>query len=530
MAKGTGPGISNIPCPGKFSSAFKYSSASHCVNHCPTISSALGISGPYATNIRRWSGLPASTPLIDPFAQLGVPTRQMSGQPQEQNAGETQVTGYQSPYFQPANTPMFRVLVFPGGTEIGLEINSALRWCKEVQLFSAGLAISNHASYVFAHHTEIPSIHKPGWLEALNELIVRQGINYVFPAYDDIIVALAENADRVRATIVTSPLETCLITRSKSQTYHALSDIVPVPRIYEPSVPIDRFPVFVKPDKGQGSQNTHLVHDNEQLATVLRRDATALVLEYLPGEEYTIDCFSDRDDGLLFCAGRERTRTRSGISMSSHIVSMPEFRDFAMAINRKLKFHGAWFFQLKKDTSSHLKLIEIGPRIAGTMALHRVLGVNFSLLSLYEQKRMPIRIMTNSLQVDIDRALVNRYHHNVFYTTVYVDLDDTLIFKGVVNTKLVAFLYQCINEGKKLMLLTRHTMDIKQTLLSYRLSGLFDEIVRVPPRPANKSQYIIEKNAILIDDSFSERYTSHTELGLPTFDCSMLEMLMDDRA
>jgi hypothetical protein len=453
----------------------------------------------------------------------------MSGRPQEWKNGETQVTEDLSPYFLPANGPMFRVLVFPGGTEIGLEINSALRWCKEVQLFSVGLAISNHASYVFAEHTVIPSIHESGWLEALNALIIRQGINYVFPAYDDVIVALAENADRIHATIVTSPLETCLITRSKSRTYHALHGIVPVPRVYDPSAPIERFPVFVKPDQGQGSQNTYLVHDKEQLSTFLRRDTTALVLEYLPGEEYTIDCFSDRDDGLLFCAGRERTRTRSGISMSSHIVSMPEFRDFAMAINKKLTFHGAWFFQLKKDTSGHLKLLEVGPRIAGTMALNRVLGINFSLLSLYEQKRLPIRIMTNSLQVDIDRALANRYHHNVTYATVYVDLDDTLIFKGAVNTNLVAFLYQCINKGKKLVLLTRHGMDLEQTLLHYRLSGLFDEIIRVPSRPVSKSHYIKEKNAILIDDSFSERYTSHADLGLSTFDCSMLEMLMDDR-
>src|SRR5208283_2128890 len=125
---------------------------------------------------------------------------------------KTQVTENHSPYSLPVSAPMFRVLVFPGGTEIGLEINSSLRWCKEVQLFSTGLAISNHASYVFAQHNAIPSIHKPGWLEALNELIVRQDINYVFPAYDDITVALAENADRIRATIVTSPLETCLIT------------------------------------------------------------------------------------------------------------------------------------------------------------------------------------------------------------------------------------------------------------------------------------------------------------------------------
>ena len=439
------------------------------------------------------------------------------------------MTEERSPHSQPPREALFRVLVFPGGTEIGLEINSALRWCKEVQLFSAGLAISNHASYVFAQHTEIPSIHDPGWLEALNKLIVRQKINYIFPAYDDILVALAENADRIRATIVTSPLETCLITRSKSQTYNALRHIVPVPRIYDPALPIEQFPVFVKPDKGQGSQNTHLIYDNEHLALALRRDPTALVLEYLPGEEYTVDCFSDRDDGLLFCAGRARTRIRSGISMSSHGVSMAEFSEFATAINRKLKFHGAWFFQLKEDASNRLKLVEIGPRIAGTMALNRVLGVNFPLLSLYEQKRMPVRIMTNSLNVNIDRALVNRYDHNLFYTTVYVDLDDTLIFKGEINTKLVAFLYQCINQGKKLVLITRRSADVAKTLLRYRLSSIFDEVVSVPARPTSKAQYIKEKDSILIDDSFSERYTTHAELGLPTFDCSMLEMLINDR-
>jgi carbamoyl-phosphate synthase large subunit len=421
-----------------------------------------------------------------------------------------------------------RVLVFPGGTEIGLEINSALRWCKDVQLFSAGLAISNHAPYVFAQHTEIPSIHQPLWLEALNELIDRHAIDYVFPAYDDIIVALAENADRIRARVVTSPLETCLVTRSKSQTYHALRKVVPVPHMYDSTVPITQFPLFLKPDKGQGSQNAHVVTDAQQLAVFLRNEPTSLALEYLPGEEYTVDCFSDREQGLLFCAGRERTRIRSGISMSSHRVSAPEFRDFALAINSVLSFHGAWFFQLKKDVEGQLKLLEIGPRIAGTMALHRVLGVNFPLLSLYEQERIPISIMANSIEVDIDRALINRYHHNLSYETVYVDLDDTLILNGNVNTKLVGFLYQCLNDKKRLVLLTRHAAEVGETLSRYRLSQMFDEIVRVPPRPVRKSEFIKEKNSILIDDSFSERRECHVQ-GIATFDCSMLEMLLDDR-
>jgi len=44
-----------------------------------------------------------------------------------------------------------------------------------------------------------------------------------------------------------------------------------------------------------------------------------------------------------------------------------------------------------------------------------------------------------------------------------------------------------------------------------------------------KSAFISEKDAIFIDDSFSERKEVHTRLGVPTFDCSMIEMLFDDR-
>ncbi len=424
----------------------------------------------------------------------------------------------------------FRVLVFPGGTEIGLEINSALRACKEVQLFSAGLAVANHAPYVYARHFELPSIHEPGWLDALNELIGRLSVGYVFPAYDDVLVALAKNADRINARIVTSPLETCVLTRSKSETYRRLRGTVPVPHAYETLNSVDCYPVFVKPDKGQGSQNTYLVQSPEELAVVLRRQPEALILEYLPGEEYTIDCFSDRDEGILFCGGRVRTRVRSGVSVTTSSVAAPEFQEFASAISRAITFRGSWFFQMKRDRNGQLKLLEIAPRIAGAMALHRVLGVNFPLLSLYEQARIPVKIMTNIAEVTLDRALINRYRHNLHYDTVYVDLDDTLIVRGKVNPKLAAFIYQCINERKKLVLLTRHGADVRQTLCRHRLFGVFDEVICVPPLPACKSEFVTEANAILIDDSFSERRAVMTKLGLPTFDCSMLEMLHDDRA
>lgn len=424
---------------------------------------------------------------------------------------------------------IYNVLVFPGGTEIGLEIHKALNQCKDIRLFSAGLNISNHAPFVYARHFLIPSIHEEGWIEKLNHVLVENAIDYIFPAYDDIIVALVRNANKIKAKIVSSPLETCLITRSKSATYQCLADFLPVPKIFADIASIDQYPVFVKPDKGQGSQDTHLVRTREQLQELLLEEKERIVIEYLPGEECTVDCFSDRESGLLFCSGRERVRTKSGISMSSKMMPQQEtFVDYAKIISSRLTFYGAWFFQVKKDREGIYKLLEVAPRIAGTMALHRVQGINFPLLSIYEQERIPVAVLKNNAYVEIDRALVNRYRHQIEYSTVYVDLDDTLILNDKVNVQIIGFLYQCINEGKKIVLITKHDKDLNMTLAKYRLNGICDEIIHIG-RGGAKADYIREHDAILIDDSFSERKAASDKLGIYTFDCSMVELLLEER-
>ena len=278
---------------------------------------------------------------------------------------------------------MFNVLVWPGGTEIGLEICHALGWCKEVRLHSAGSACSNHGPFAYARNHLLPSVREQDWLAQLVGLVESEAITHVIPAHDDIVLALAESAGHIPAKVVTSPLKTCRIARSKRLTYRHLREVTPVPRVFASPNDIELFPVFVKPDTGQGSEDAFLASTREELAFRLEQRPDSIVTNYLPGREYTVDCLSQRGRGLLFAAGRERVRTRAGISMSSHHVDRPEFAEYAQAVSSRLEFHGAWFFQLKEDDAGRLVLLEVAPRVAGTMAVHRVTGVNFPLLSLY---------------------------------------------------------------------------------------------------------------------------------------------------
>ena len=121
------------------------------------------------------------------------------------------------------------VLVFPAGTEIGLEIYQALRYCKEVRLFGAGQDIPNHARFVYPSYHILPTIHTAGWVHSLVDLCELLKIDYIFPAYDDVIVALSRESGNIPAKIISSPSKACEITRSKSATYGLFRNKLRVP-------------------------------------------------------------------------------------------------------------------------------------------------------------------------------------------------------------------------------------------------------------------------------------------------------------
>jgi hypothetical protein len=269
------------------------------------------------------------------------------------------------------------------------------------------------------------------------------------------------------------------------------------------------------------------VADSAELAAAVAHIRAPIICEYLLGEEYTVDCFSDREKGVLSAGARVRRRTRNGISVNTVTAPLPEAEGLAQIISNTLKLRGAWFFQLKRAADGELTLLEVAPHIAGSMAAHCVKGVKFPLLSIFEHERLPLSVTANAGVVELDRALSNRYRHQITFSVLYVDLDDTLILNGNVNTDVVALIYQSINRGVPVKLLTRHAGHLGQKLDKHRLKGLFDEVIHVRDREPI-SAHITEVDAILVDDSYAERIEVAKHRGICTFDCSMIELLISE--
>ena len=422
-----------------------------------------------------------------------------------------------------------RILVFPCGTEIGLEIHRSLAWSTHVELFGASSVSSNHGKYVYKNYIDnVPFVDDLDFISKLNSIIESNRINFIFPAHDSVVLKLSEHQDNLQCKVIGSPLETCRICRSKRKTYQVFKSILTVPKVYNKNDADIQFPVFLKPDVGQGSKGTFIANSKVEIDFFLQKDPTLILMEYIPGTEYTIDAFSDRHGELRFVGPRKRIRINNGISVNTIPVRDDKFTQMAEKIHQTLKFRGAWFFQAKEKANGDLSLLEVAPRVAGSMGVHRNMGINLPLLSVFDSLDMDVEIYSNKHFIEMDRALTSRFKTDLDYKCVYIDLDDTIIIDNEVNVWVTAFLYQCHNRGVKVHLLSRHAGDIKKTLNKYRLNDIFDTVTNLD-RSQEKADFIREPSSIFIDDSFDERQRVAKQLGIPTFDVNSVESLIDYR-
>ena len=421
--------------------------------------------------------------------------------------------------------PKRKVFVFPCGSEIGLEINRSLSYSTFFELIG-GSSVDDHGRFAYGQHLNgLPFIDDPVLLLHLKEIISSYQIELIIPALDSVVVQFARWADLGElepARLVTSALQACLTTRSKGATYEYFEGIIPTPKRYDSVNTIDRYPVFLKPDVGQGSKGTYKATCEAHVSYHLARDPSLLILEYLPGREYTIDCFSDRHGQLRFVGARTRQRIAGGISVNALAAEDPRFQTLADKIHTHLELRGQWFFQVKERQDGELVLMEIAPRASGTCGFQRNLGVNLPLLSLHDAIGHDVEILKNPYTLEMDRALASRYTIDFDFDSIFVDLDDTLVIDGQVNFRLMAILYRFKSESKKLHLVTRHRARYQEEseilLERYDIpKSLFAQIIDVT-NDQKKSTFITNAASIFVDDSFSERSEVAKACGIPVFD------------
>ena len=420
---------------------------------------------------------------------------------------------------------MTKILVFPCGSEIGLEVYRSLSPQKDIQLIGAS-SVEDHGMFVYEQYIgDMPNIFDPNFNSYLKDIISEYGIDFIYPCMDVVLNKLKKDENLIGCKILTSEYKTTDICSSKLKTYNHFQNIIRTPKLIDINHSFE-FPVFSKPEVGSSSRNVFKISNTEELNANIQKYPNNLILEYLPGDEYTVDCFTTKQGELKFVGARKRARISNGISVSTFSVYDEKIIEIANKINSNLKFNGAWFFQLKKDCDDEFCLLEIACRFAGSSVIHRMNGINFAYLNILNEQNDTVDIISNNIDVKIDRSFDVKCILNIEYDNVYIDFDDTIVLNGVVNTDMMKLIYHMKNQNKNLFLITKHQYDIHDTLAKFRIDkNLFKEIIHINKFDF-KFKYISRNKSIFIDDSFSERKSVKQQLDIPVFSVDSINSLL----
>lgn len=162
-------------------------------------------------------------------------------------------------------------------------------------------------------------------------------------------------------------------------------------------------PVCLKPRIGKGSRGfrildadvdrydllmnykpNHTISTLEEISPILREAdpfPRLVVMEHLPGVEYSVDLLL-RDGTPLAVLPRPREVTKLGISFMGRIEKNSELEDLASRIAKEIGLEYNINMQFKYSKERVPKIIEINPRVSGTIVMCTGAGVNLPYLGV----------------------------------------------------------------------------------------------------------------------------------------------------
>jgi len=107
-----------------------------------------------------------------------------------------------------------------------------------------------------------------------------------------------------------------------------------------------------------------------------------MVSEFLPGAEYSVDCFRSVDGNKIIIIPRKRDLIRTGITFYGTTEENKEIIEYSRRIAEEIDLTYMFGFQYKLDSEGTPKILESNPRIQGTMVLATFSGANIIYASI----------------------------------------------------------------------------------------------------------------------------------------------------
>jgi carbamoyl-phosphate synthase large subunit len=275
-----------------------------------------------------------------------------------------------------------RVLITSAGVATAGNVISALRKSSAYNYEIHAIDMSQYAAglYLADHSYIAPSSNDPGYINKIEEIISKHGINFLIPLHSSEIELFSKSKERIEKTNVrmnippVKAIQTCNDKLQFIQFMRENKFLIPV-QFNNPSE-INKYPVFIKPVSGSSSSNSFKICNKEDLEYYSKKYPGSIMQEFIDAPEYTIDGLAGMDSELIACVPRLRIKVKDGKTVVGKTENNGSIINEIRHAIKILKYTGPFNAQIfLKD--QNIIFIEINPRLAaGGLPLSTESGVN----------------------------------------------------------------------------------------------------------------------------------------------------------
>lgn len=301
--------------------------------------------------------------------------------------------------------------------------------------------------YLHNRFIKIPRADDPGFVEELLAIAKKENADLILPVVTKELFPFSQEKKQFEAAsirVLVSSAEAIALANDKGACYEFLQKhgvIVPkffvattteafIHAAFELGHPQRSF--CFKPCTANGSRGFRIVSDSINEAEQLfsqkpyntnitythalkilssQHFPSLVVTEYLPAEEFSVDCLAKNGKAVLVVP-RTREKMVNGISVRGRFVNDKTVVEYCKKIIEEIGLHGNIGIQLKRSENGEPLLLEINPRVQGTIVAALGAGVNLPLLSVKQELGLPIQ--QEEMQVKWGTAF-SRHWTEVFY-------------------------------------------------------------------------------------------------------------------
>jgi carbamoyl-phosphate synthase large subunit len=221
----------------------------------------------------------------------------------------------------------------------------------------------------------VPRCTAEDFMPQMLDICRKQKVDLIIPTIDTELMPYVEHKDmfiKIGTDIHIGDAQFVAVARNKEETARLLqSHNVPVPDSWDATGYMEKrenisFPLLIKPKDGSCSKGISLVSSTEEMQALIEVQKDLLIQEVCKGQEYTINCFYDRNGKCVSCVPHLRKFVRDGEVCLAQTERVPAFTAIAHQFSKIFK--GIWgcicFQGFKKDDGS-VKIFEINARFGG---------------------------------------------------------------------------------------------------------------------------------------------------------------------